>query len=527
MRNCKKIFSLILALAMIACIFAGCTGGQETTAPTKVIQIPKPTTPAVTKPAGTDPNSTAPSGTQGTQPTTPPTEPGTITVEDIKGIDGENGIIWVGNTAGTTGALATIGAPFNLGIQAALAKYNAEGGFYGMQIQLKHYDDGGDAAQSVTYMNQLVFDDEVFAVVGNFGSYAVASNLDILIDAGVPMVYAAAGNDVLYNGSAEGGEKAIFPVQPLNHTEGQMLILRAFAPVNEDNAQASGMGATKVGVLSNTDEASQTMLAGIKEEAERSGLTSKIVYQNVTGDDYSAAINAFKNAGCDTIVIAVTGSYFTTALVAMDNAQLYKPVLTTYNNASAAVLNDASSTLKTEYESVLKNIPIFAQAWLDITSDEYFYTNKTHGLYMSYVMFGMAGEDGVPGFTEEYWGIAETIFDYCKAQGRADGFMMSYNSYALAGYIAGDLFCQAMEALEASGKNVTRANFIEIMESKEYKIAMADKLSFANGMRSGVQSFALTMFYDAFDYGGNKHAASSITVSGLISIEEFRALVKG
>lgn len=526
MINYKRIFSLILAVAMIACLFAGCGGNQETTAPTKILELPTPTKkPEQTDPAGTGPaDPTAPSNTV---PATEATEPGSIAVEDIKGIDGENGIIWVGNTAGTTGALATIGEPFNVGIQAALEKYNAEGGFYGLQIKLKHYDDGGDAAQSVTYMNQLVYDDEVFAIVGNFGSYAVASNLDILIDAGVPMVYAAAGNDVLYNDSAEGGEKAIFPVQPLNHTEGQMLILRAFAPVNEDNASASGMGATKVGVLTNTDEASQTMLAGIQKEANRSGLSSKIVYQNVTGDDYSAAINAFKNAGCDLIVIAVTGSYFTTALVAMDNAQLYVPVLTTYNNASAAVLNDAGSTLQPQYESVLKNIPIFAQAWLDITSDEYFYTNKTHGLYMSYAMFGLAGEDGVPGFSEEYWGIAESIFEYCSAAGRKDGFMMSYNSYALAGYIAGDLFCQAMEELEASGKNVTRANFIEIMESKPYKIAMADAMSFANGMRSGVQSFALTMFYDAFDYGGTKHTASSITVSGLISMDEFRELLKG
>ena len=526
MRNCKRVFSLILVFTMIVCLFAGCTKPAETTAPTKVIQLPVATKPA-TQPNGTESDGTRPSG-EATKPadTVPPTEPGTITVEDIKGIDGENGIIWVGNTAGTTGALATIGAPFNIGIQAAFAKYNAEGGFYGMQIQLKHYDDGGDAAQSVTYMNQLVYDDEVFAVVGNFGSYAVASNLDILIDASVPMVYAAAGNDVLYNGNAEGGEKAIFPVQPLNHTEGQMLILRAFAPVNEDNATASGMGATKVGVLTNTDEASQTMLSGIQEEANRSGLSSKIVYQNVTGDDYSAAINAFKNAGCDLVIIAVTGSYFTTALTAMDNAQLYVPVLTTYNNASANVLNDSGSTLLPQYESVLKNIPIFAQAWLDITSEEYVYSNVDHGLYKAYFMFGLAKDGGVPGFTEEYWHVAESIFEYCQSQGRMDGFAMSYNSYALAGYIAGDLFCQGMEALEASGKNVTRANCIEVMESKEFKIAMAGAMSFANGVRSGVQSFALTMFYDAFDYGGNKHTASSITVSGLISMEEFRALLK-
>lgn len=439
--------------------------------------------------------------------------------EDILGITDTT--IYVGNTAGVTGALATIGEPFNVGIQAAFAAYNAAGGFNGLNVELINYDDGGDASQSVTLMEKLVYDDEVFAVVGNFGSYAVAANLDILIDEGIPMVYAAAGNDVLYNGAAEGNEKAIFPVQPLNHTEGQMLILRAFAPT--DNG---GMGATKVGVLTNNDEASQTMLAGIKEEADYSGLTANIVYQNVAGDDFSAAINAFKDAGCDTVVIAVTGSYFTNALLAMANANYYAVVLTTYNNASATVLNDDSTILKSEYEDVLANIPIFAQAWLDITSTEYFYTNEESGLYQSYALLNLAGEDGVPGFSEEYWTVADNIFNYCTEAGRADGFAMSYNSYALAGYIAGDLFCQGLAALQESGKALTRANYIEIMESQEYKIAMADYLSFADGMRSGVQSFALTYFYDLYDYNdGAYHSASSTTVSGLVSIEEYRTLL--
>ena len=104
---------------------------------------------------------------------------------------------------------------------------------------------------------------------------------------------------------------------------------------------------------------------------------------------------------------------------------------------------------------------------------------------------------------------------------------MSYDAYALAGYIAGDIFCQAMEALEKSGKALSRANLVEVMESQEFNIAMGNSISFANGLRAGVDAFALTQFYDAYYYGGTNHSAASATIHTLTSIEEYRALLAG
>ena len=446
-------------------------------------------------------------------------------VEELKGVTEDT--ILVGNTAGTTGALATIGGPFNIGIEAAFAAYNAEGGFNGKSVKLQHYDDGGVATQSVTLTEQLIHEDEVFAIVGNFASNCVAANLPIIKEANVPMVYAAAGNNELLNEAAEGADRGIFPVQPLNFTEGRMLILRAFAPLAN-----GGLGGTKVGVLTNTVEASQTILKGIEAEAADLPAAQKdaITYQNVTSADFSAAINALKNAGCDVVVMGVIGADFTAALTAMANANYYVPVLTSYNNANAGILNDAATTILAEqYTDVLTNIPIYAQAWLDITSTEYFYTNPDSALLKGYEALGLAQPGvGMPGFKEEYWVVAEKIFNYCTEQGMDNAFAMSYDSYALAGYIAGDLFCQGLKELQAQGKELTRANYVDVLESKEYQVAMADTISFANGMRSGVQSFALTMFYDAFTInGGAYHSASSATVHGLTSIDDYRALIKG
>ena len=449
----------------------------------------------------------------------------TPAAEELKGVTEDT--ILVGNTAGTTGALATIGGPFNIGIEAAFAAYNAEGGFNGKSVKLQHYDDGGVATQSVTLTEQLIHEDEVFAIVGNFASNCVAANLPIIKEANVPMVYAAAGNNELLNEAAEGADRGIFPVQPLNFTEGRMLILRAFAPLAN-----GGLGGTKVGVLTNTVEASQTILKGIEAEAADLPAAQKdaITYQNVTSTDFSAAINALKNAGCDVVVMGVIGADFTAALTAMANANYYVPVLTSYNNANAGILNDAATTILAEqYTDVLTNIPIYAQAWLDITSTEYLYTNADSALLKGYEALGLAQPGaGMPGFKEEYWVVAEKIFNYCTEQGMDNAFAMSYDSYALAGYIAGDLFCQGLKELQAQGKELTRANYVDVLESKEYQVAMADTISFANGMRSGVQSFALTMFYDAFTInGGAYHSASSATVHGLTSIDDYRALIKG
>ena len=279
-------------------------------------------------------------------------------------------------------------------------------------------------------------------------------------------------------------------------------------------------------------EASQTILKGIEAEAADLPAAQKdaITYQNVTSTDFSAAINALKNAGCDVVVVGVIGADFTAALTAMANANYYVPVLTSYNNANAGILNDAATTILAEqYTDVLTNIPIYAQAWLDITSTEYLYTNPDSALLKGYEALGLAQPGaGMPGFKEEYWVVAEKIFNYCTEQGMDNAFAMSYDSYALAGYIAGDLFCQGLKELQAQGKELTRANYVDVLESKEYQVAMADTISFANGMRSGVQSFALTMFYDAFTInGGAYHSASSATVHGLTSIDDYRALIKG
>ena len=467
-----------------------------------------------------------------------------VTDEDdvLKGITDD--YILVGNTAAITGAMDSIGKPFKYGLEAAFYAYNKAGGFRGKSIKLQHYDDQGDASQASTLMDKLIQEDEVFAIVGHFGTYAVDATLETLIDEQVPMIYAAAGNNELFNESATTlGEKGIIPVQPLNETEGRMLILRAFAP-----ADKGGLGATKVGVIYNSNEASKALYSGIQKEM--SSLTeaqrNNVIPQEVNTSDYSAAVNALKAEGCDLVILTVIGNDFKDALTAMANVDYKCNVLTSYNNANAGVFNDKETTdMVPQYEAIFETMNIFAQAWVDITSVEYVYKDPNSKLYQAYKGLGYAYsydengklvETGVPGFTEEYWTVAENIYEYVSTVKASEAFAMTFDSYALAGYIAGDLFCQAMEELDQSGKALSRANLIYILESKDFKICLANTLSFANGMRTGVQHFALTQLYDAgnppqwmIDAGGvptATHKGSSVALYGLMSLEDYRALLK-
>ncbi|MBR4835908.1 MAG: ABC transporter substrate-binding protein, partial [Clostridia bacterium] len=179
-------------------------------------------------------------------------------VVPAQGIDTEKHTILVGNTAATSGAFAAVGVPFNYAQEAYFWYYtnhtdgykDADGNKY--TIAFKHYDDGFDGPTGNTYTKKLVEEDKVFALVGHFGSNTVSATVDYLEGKEIPMVYGVCGVSDLYNTEAN-----IMTVQPIYDTEGQSMVATAFAPV-----EAGGLGATKLGVISTTDEAGKGMLNG-------------------------------------------------------------------------------------------------------------------------------------------------------------------------------------------------------------------------------------------------------------------------
>lgn len=396
--------------------------------------------------------------------------------------------ILVGNTAATTGSFATVGVPFNAGLEAALKEYNDAGGFGGRKVELIHYDDGFDAAQGLTYTKTLVETDEVFALVGHFGTNTVGATLDYIKEVGVPMVYAATGISDLYQEGATGNDACVVPVQPIYDTEGRVLLARALA----SETDGVGLGGTKIGVISTTDDAGEGMLSGIKRQAEEGSFD--IVYQEVQADatDYSAAVNVLKNAGCDVVIAAMNQTPLGKAMDAMRDANFNAKVITSYVSASAATLGDMVAR-----GSVTAERPIYTTAWLDTSTEE-----------------GMA----------DYMAFAAVMQAWEAENNVAAEDTYVLNSYAMAGYLAGKIFVDGLAHLEEMGTELTWGNYIAALEDAPVKLPMGGSLDFSNGNRVGIADLALNTVTLEPDATTGMYALKA--VSPIMSLDEVWAQVK-
>jgi ABC-type branched-subunit amino acid transport system substrate-binding protein len=406
-----------------------------------------------------------------------------------QGIDTENHVIHVGNTAATSGAFAAVGVPFNYAQEAYFWYYTTQTEGYQDKdgnkytIEMHHYDDGFDGVKGKTYTQKLVEEDKVFALVGHFGSNTVGATVDYLEENGIPMVYGVCGVSDLYN-----TEKNIMTVQPIYDTEGQSMVATAFAP-----ADAGGLGATKLGVISTTDEAGKGMLNGIKIEVERLGKGSAVVYQEVAADatDHSAAVTALKTAGCDVVIIAANQAPFvnianTFVTASYDNVK----ILTSYVSANYATMGGLVAT-----GAINLTREVYAGAWLVTGSlpdptfkgwNDFVEFTKVMTLYAKH-----KGEDLITTSDATY---GSYIALYYGDQDWAKDGVSSYflNSYAMAGYVSANVFCQGLTRM--SGKTLTWDAYIAAMETAPVNVPMGTSVSYANGQRVGIDALAVNKY---------------------------------
>ena len=404
-----------------------------------------------------------------------------------QGIDTENHVIHVGNTAATSGAFASVGVPFNYAQEAYFWYFtNHTEGYKDMwgnkyTIEMHHYDDGFDGVKGKTYTQKLVEEDKVFALVGHFGSNTVGATVDYIEEQGIPMVYGVCGASDLYNTEAN-----IMTVQPIYDTEGQSMVATAFAPVS-----AGGLGATKLGVISTTDEAGKGMLNGIKIELAKLGKSAEFQAVGAADTDYSAAVNALKTAGCDVVIIAANQAPFVNIANTFVAAQ-YENVklVTSYVSANYATMGGLvlSGAINATRE-------VYAGAWL-VTGSLPDPTFKGWNDFVEYtrIMTLYAkhkGETLIPATDATYGAYVALYFGDCDWA--ADGVSAYFlNSYAMAGYVSANVFCEGLARM--SGKTLTWDAYIAAMETAPVNVPMGTSVSYADGQRVGIDALAVNKY---------------------------------
>jgi ABC-type branched-subunit amino acid transport system substrate-binding protein len=336
--------------------------------------------------------------------------------------------ITVGNTAATSGVFAAVGIPFNAGIEAYFFKINEAGGINGRTLEFVTYDDGFDATAGLNYTKQLVEEDNVFALVGHFGTPTVGATLGYIQETGVPMVYAATGINSLYFEKEDGLSNPVMAVQPIYKTDGRIMTARA---LNESlfgaNGDAQLPSDAKVGVLHTTTDDGMSIKAGILD---------------------------LQTEGVQAVIIASNQAPFKAAVGALDSAGLTVPVFTSYVNADATSVDP----------TIDYGFPMFANAWLDIVdpegtnglSDAYwtFATDMTAAGYGDYAAnaFAMAGY------------IAASIF--VEGLNRVDDGLLTWETY--------------IDAMESAEINVPMGGVVDFTEGKRWGIASMALLQLDN-----------------------------------------------
>jgi ABC-type branched-subunit amino acid transport system substrate-binding protein len=347
--------------------------------------------------------------------------------------------ITVGNAAVQSGGYGVVGIPFNQGMQAYFTMINDAGGIAGRTINFINRDDGWDVATGIAATEELVEDDQVFALVGHFGTPTVGATLDYVREQGIPQVYFATGLSELYNEEATGNDRSSFPVQPIYDQEGQVMVARA----------VGDFSATKIGVIYSNDDAGKGMLNGIELQAIAEGVTLVKAQVDATATDMGPAALTILQGNVDIIIVAANQVPAATAIKALSDAGSTVKCITSYANAAPAWIGNIATALP--------NFEVYASAWINIFA-----------------------EDGVS--------LNEGYNTYVTEVSKIDA-ALAINPFAMAGWVAAAFFVTGVERVGEDTLNWD--NYIDAMEETPVVNPLGGIVDYANGSRIGTKTMSL------------------------------------
>jgi len=311
----------------------------------------------------------------------------------------------IGATTPLSGPAAAWGTTA-LGAEAWAKYVNEQGGVHGRKIRVELKDDGYNPGRSVANVTEMK--DSVFALVGLLGTAVLNANKDNVAEAKLPTIWPY-GNPQVFAKQPREKLKYVFMVYPDYGDEGEFLVQQA----------AKLEKAKKVAVFFQNDDYGKGGLEGVKRGVKGLGgavsIAAEVSYE-VADRELGTHALKIKDSGADTVVFYSTVTHGANLIKEMAKVG-YRPKI-----FASFPLGDRHTMFR-----------LLGDLW--------------EGAY-----YNVTG--AVPGEPEADRIIEILLKQEPKFKGR--------ESFALAGAVA---MMATVEGLKRAGRNLTRENFIEAMES--------------------------------------------------------------
>ncbi|UOY00154.1 ABC transporter substrate-binding protein [Blastococcus sp. PRF04-17] len=207
------------------------------------------------------------------------------------------------------------------GVQAYFDWVNENGGVYDREIEWVYRDDAYNPSQTSSVVNQLVLEDEVFAIMGGLGTPTHSAVLDFLNSEGVPDLFVSSGS--LLWGEDPETNPYTFGWQTDYESEGK--IIGKYIADEFPDAQ--------VGLFLQDDDFGEDGESGIRQYLDDDQIVAAVRY-TPGNTNIAPQISELQAAGADFVVGFNVPSY--TALSQLTALQLgYQPEQWFYSNVGS------------------------------------------------------------------------------------------------------------------------------------------------------------------------------------------------
>ena len=199
-----------------------------------------------------------------------------------------------GQSAAFTGPAQELGKAMRLGIEAAFHEANLEGGVHGRELRLKALDDGYETYFAASNTQQLIENEEVFALIGAVGTPTSRAASPLAQTAGVPFLAPFTGAEFLRDPELDN----VLNVRASYYQETEEMVAR----LTED------LGITRVAVLYQDDSFGLNGLEGTRLALERRGL-EPVAASHYPRNTRAVKGAALKIAAANPEAVILIGSY--------------------------------------------------------------------------------------------------------------------------------------------------------------------------------------------------------------------------